>query len=398
MSAVPATLAEIEELEHRYLMGTFKRLPVAFVRGSGCSVYDTDGKEYLDLVAGIAVNLLGHSHPALVRAVAEQAAALVHTSNLYYTVPQVRLAERLVSLAFPSRVFLCNSGAEANESAIKIARKWGRTRREGAYRIITADGSFHGRTLATLAATGQAKYQEPFRPIPEGFDHVPYNDLEAIRAATGPETVAVMLEPVMGEVGVVPAAPGYLEGVRRWCDEQGLLFILDEVQTGLGRTGRWFAHQHHGVTPDVMTLAKGLGGGVPIGACLAAPRADVLEPGDHGSTFGGNPLACAAGLAVLDTIETEGLVQRAERTGLQLTAALEELPGVTEVRGRGLMVGLGLESGAASLQAECLRRGLVVNAIGDQTVRLVPPLILGPAEVERAISTLESVLSAGGRG
>ncbi|MGH7777200.1 MAG: acetylornithine transaminase [Candidatus Dormibacterales bacterium] len=387
------SLAEIQELEHRYLMGTFKRLPVAFVRGRGCSVYDSEGKEYLDLVAGIAVNLLGHAHPGLVRAVAEQVQALVHTSNLYYTLPQLALAERLVSLSFPSRVFFSNSGAEANETAIKTARKWGRTRRGGAYRVITAHGAFHGRTLGALAATGQPKYQERFQPLPEGFDHVPYNDLDALRAATGPETAAVMLEPVMGEVGVVPAAPGYLEGVRAWCDERDLLFILDEVQTGLGRTGRWFAHQHHGVKPDVMTLAKGLGGGVPIGACLAAPRADVLEAGDHGATFGGGPLACAAGLAVLGTIESEGLVGRAERVGAQLAAGLAELPGVSGVRGRGLMLGVALEGGASALQAACLERGLIVNAIGETTLRLVPPLILEPGHVERALATFEQALA-----
>src|SRR5229473_786264 len=322
-------------------MQTGRRLPVTFVRGQGCLVYDDAGNEYLDLVAGIAVNLLGHSHPDVVAAVAGQAKTLIHTSNLYFTQPQVELARRLVELSFPSRVFFCNSGAEANEAAIKIARKWGSRNRAGAHQIITTNGSFHGRTLATITAGGQPKYSDPFKPLPEGFVHVPYNDLDAIKAATSAHTVAVMLEPVMGEIGVVPAELGYLAGVRRWCDDQGLLLILDEVQTGLGRTGRWFAHQHHGITPDVMTLAKGLGGGVPIGACLAAPKADVFEPGDHGSTFGGNPLACAAALAVLNVIE---------------------------------------------------RDRLVVNAVDDNSIRFVPPLIITAEQIDRAQKTMHEVL------
>src|SRR6202165_93031 len=313
-----------QELADKYLMQTGRRQPVTFVRGQGCLVYDDAGKEYLDLVAGIAVNLLGHAHPEVADAVAAQSRKLIHASNLYFTQPQVELARRLVELSFPSRVFLCNSGAEANEAAIKIARKWGGRNRDGAYEIITTHGSFHGRTLATVTAGGQHKYSDPFNPLPDGFMHVPYNDLEAIKAATGERTVAVMLEPVMGEIGVIPAQAGYLESVRTWCDANNLLLILDEVQTGLGRTGRWFAHQHHGITPDVMTLAKGLGGGVPIGACLAAPRADVFEPGDHGSTFGGNPLACSAALAVLRVIEEEGLVGHAAEMGDVLHETLLE--------------------------------------------------------------------------
>jgi acetylornithine/N-succinyldiaminopimelate aminotransferase len=263
------------ELAERYLMQVGRRLPVTFVRGQGCLVYDDSGKEYLDLVAGIAVNLLGHSHPDVVAAVSAQAGRLIHTSNLYFTQPQVELAQRLVELSFPSRVFLCNSGAEANEAAIKLARKWGKRNRDGAFEIITTTGSFHGRTLAAVTAGGQHKYSDPFAPLPPGFVHVAFNDIGAIRAATTDKTVALMLEPVMGEIGIIPAAPGYLKAVRQWCDEQNLLLILDEVQTGLGRTGLWFAYQHAGITPDVMTLAKGLGGGVPIGACLANPRADV---------------------------------------------------------------------------------------------------------------------------
>lgn len=380
------------ELAERYLMQTGRRLPVTFVRGQGCLVYDEAGREYLDLVAGIAVNLLGHAHPEVAAAVTRQAQALIHTSNLYFTRPQVELARRLVELSFPARVFLCNSGAEANESAIKIARKWGARNRDGAFQIITTTGSFHGRTLATVTAGGQPKYSDPFKPLPAGFVHVAYNDLQAIKEATGRDTVAVMLEPVMGEIGVVPAAPGYLEGVRRWCDEKDLLLILDEVQTGLGRTGRWFAHQHHGITPDVMTLAKGLGGGVPIGACLAAPKADVFEPGDHGSTFGGNPLACAAALAVLEVVERDGLVGHAAEMGEMLHAALQTL-GAKEVRGRGLMQAIEFEEPRAKpLQQACLDAGLVVNAVDDHTVRFVPPLIITAAEIDRAHSILSEAV------
>lgn len=380
------------ELADRYLMQTGRRLPVTFVRGRGCLVYDDAGNEYLDLVAGIAVNLLGHAHPEVAAAVAGQAKTLIHTSNLYYTEPQVELARRLVELSFPSRVFFCNSGAEANEAAIKIARKWGARHRDGAHQIITTLGSFHGRTLATITAGGQPKYSDPFKPLPEGFMHVPYNDLDAIKAATGPRTVAVMLEPVMGEIGIVPAMPGYLEGVRRWCDEQGLLLILDEVQTGLGRTGRWFAHQHHGITPDVMTLAKGLGGGVPIGACLASPKADVFELGDHGSTFGGNPLACMAALAVLHVIERDGLVGHAAEMGEMLHAAILGLGG-KEVRGLGLMQAVEFEEPRAkAFQQACLDARLVVNAVDDSSIRFVPPLIITAEQVDRAQQTMREVL------
>ena len=376
------------ELADRYLMQTGRRLPVTFVRGSGCLVYDDTGREYLDLVAGIAVNLLGHAHPDVVAAVTAQANTLIHTSNLYFTQPQVELARRLVELAFPSRVFLCNSGAEANEAAIKIARKWGARSRDGAFEIITTAGSFHGRTLATVTAGGQPKYSDPFKPLPEGFVHVPYNDMDAIEAATSERTAGVMLEPVMGEIGIIPSEPGYLAAVRDWCDERNLLLILDEVQTGLGRTGRWFAHQHHGITPDVMTLAKGLGGGVPIGACLAAPRADVLEPGDHGSTFGGNPLACAAAIAVLSVIERDGLVGHAAEMGELLSASLGDL-GAKDVRGLGLMQAFELEEPSAKkFQQSCLDAGLIVNAVDDNTVRLVPPLIISAEHIERAHSVM----------
>jgi len=382
----------VPELADRYLMQTGRRLPVTFVRGRGCLVYDEAGREYLDLVAGIAVNLLGHAHPEVAAAVAAQANTLIHTSNLYYTQPQVELARRLVELSFPSRVFFCNSGAEANEAAIKLARKWGTRNRDGAYQIITTQGSFHGRTLATITAGGQPKYSDPFKPLPDGFVHVPYNDLDAIKAATGEKTVAILLEPIMGEIGVVPAHEGYLAGVRRWCDEQGLLLILDEVQTGLARTGRWFAHQHHGITPDVMTLAKGLGGGLPIGACLAAPKADVFEPGDHGSTFGGNPLACAAAIAVLHVIERDGLAGHAAEMGEVLHTAISGLGG-KEVRGLGLMQAVEFaEPRAKAFQQACLDAGLVVNAVDDNSIRFVPPLIITTEQIDRAQHTMREAL------
>jgi len=372
------------ELADRYLMQVGRRLPVTFVRGQGCLVYDEAGREYLDLVAGIAVNLLGHSHPDVVAAVAKQAGQLIHTSNLYFTQPQVGLARRLVELSFPSRVFFCNSGAEANEAAIKLARKWGTRNRDGAFEIITTTGSFHGRTLAAVTAGGQHKYSDPFKPLPEGFVHVAYNDVEAIESATSARTVAVMLEPVMGEIGVIPAEPGYLKRVRQWCDQHNLLLILDEVQTGLGRTGRWFAHQHAGITPDVMTLAKGLGGGLPIGACLANPRADVFEPGDHGSTFGGNPLACAAAATVLDVIERDGLVGHAAEMGELLHSSLQDL-GAKQVRGVGLMQAFEFEGARAKpFQQACLEAGLIVNAVDEHSVRLVPPLILTAQQIDRA--------------
>jgi predicted acetylornithine/succinylornithine family transaminase len=379
------TKQDLIDAEHTYVMGTFKRLPVTLVEGSGVMVRDDAGREYVDLVAGIAVNVLGHAHPAVRQALAEQSGRLIHTSNLYYTEPPVALAKRLVELSFPSRVFFANSGAEANEAAIKLARKWGRLNRGGAFELITTHGSFHGRTLTTVTAGGKESYSEPFGPLPPGFVHVPYGDLDAIQQATTAKTVGVLLEPIMGEVGVIPPPAGYLEGVREWCDREGLLLILDEIQTGIGRTGRWFAHQHHGITPDVMTLAKGLAGGVPIGACLAAPRADVFEPGDHGSTFGGNPLACSVGLAVLRTVEAEGLVGHAAEMGELLRDTLAGLEGLAQVRGRGLMQAAVFEQPVArQFQSRCLEEGVIVNAVDDNTVRLVPPLVISAAEIELA--------------
>lgn len=391
-----ARLDALQERALTSLMSTYARQPVGLVSGSGCTVTDVDGREYLDLVAGIAVNVLGHAHPAVLATIAEQAARLTHTSNLYYTEPQLAAAEALITTAFPSRVFFCNSGTEANEGAIKLARKWGRIHRGGATTIICARGAFHGRTMGALAATGNRRYREPFEPLPRGFVHVEYDSVEAVANAVGDDTVAVLLEPTEGEAGVMPMADDTLRGIRQLCDERNLLLILDEVQTGMGRTGRWWAHQHAGITPDVMTAAKGLGGGLPIGAILAAPRADVLEPGDHGCTFGGGPLVAAVAATVIATIEREHLVENAARVGDHLRAGLLGLgdAGVADVRGRGLMLGVALSEEIAPRAARAaLDEGLIVNAIGQRTLRVVPPLTLSIAEADMAVTRLRSALA-----
>jgi predicted acetylornithine/succinylornithine family transaminase len=384
-------VATLSQDESRYLMHTFKRQPVELVRGAGALVWDADGRELLDFVGGIAVNVLGHAHPAVVEAISRQAATLIHTSNLYYTRPQVELAERLNTLGFEGRCFFANSGAEANEAAVKLARKWGKQNRKGAYEVISALNSFHGRTLAMVAATGQPKYQQPYAPMPDGFRHVPFNDIEALRGAVSVKTVAILLEPIQGESGVIPAVDGYLAAVRDLCDRENLLLIFDEIQTGMGRTGDFYAFQGYGVVPDVVTLAKGLGGGVPIGVCIAGPRADVFEVGDHGSTFGGNPLACAAALATIEVIEKDGLVANAALAGEYLAGqANQRLSAFGTMRGKGLMQALVLrEEVAQQVQAAALEHGLIVNAIGDQVIRLVPPLIVTDADVARAINILE---------
>jgi predicted acetylornithine/succinylornithine family transaminase len=394
---VGAGLEALAQAESDFLMHTFTRQPVELVRGDRWNVYDPNGREYLDFVAGIAVNVLGHNHPAIVAAVSKQAAEAIHVSDLYYSRPQVELAKRLNELGFTGRAFYCNSGAEANECAIKVARKWGKQNRYGAYEVISANKSFHGRTLATIAATGQPKYQQPFLPMPEGFAHVDFNDIGMLRDATDERTVAVLLEPVLGESGVVPCSQEYLSAVRAWCDEKNLLLIFDEIQTGVGRTGYFYAFQGYGVTPDIVTLAKGLGGGVPIGICLAGPRADVLAPGEHGSTFGGNPLASSAALAVLEVMEREGVVDNAREVGAYLQEQLRKLGTdfgcVAEVRGIGLMQAIELDRDLArELEAAALEHGLLVNAIGSRVIRMIPPLIIGKAEVDRAIAILAQCL------
>ena len=387
-----------QELEQKYYMRTFNRQPVVLVRGEGARVWDEEGRSYLDMVAGLAVNVLGHCHPAVVEAITNQARRLIHTTNLYYTTPQLELAELLIENSCADRIFFANSGAEANEGAIKLARKWGHLHRNGAYRIITATNSFHGRTLATLAATGQPKYHKPFAPMPDGFTSVEFNDLDALKAATGPETCAVMLEVVQGESGVHLGDHDYLVGVRRWCDEQGLLLIFDEIQTGLGRTGKFLAFEHHGIEPDVFTLAKGLAGGVPIGAFLAKESCSVLTAGDHGSTFGGGPLACAAGVATVKTIFDQNLAAHSAELG---TYALEKLRAlqakhdvIEQVRGLGLMIAFDLKTETApSLVSDALRQGLILNATGPKTIRMVPPLIIGKAEVDEAVDTIDRLLA-----
>jgi acetylornithine aminotransferase len=380
-------------------MPSYQRLPVAFTRGQGVWLWDGEGRRYLDAVAGIAVCGLGHAHPAVARAVADQAGVLVHTSNLYRIPLQERLAERLTALSGMDNAFFGNSGAEANECAIKIARLYGHQRGVESPAIVVTEGAFHGRTLATLTATGNRKVQAGFEPLVQGFVRVPYGDLEALCAvaANRPDIVAVLVEPIQGEGGVVVPPPGYLSGVRELCDRQGWLMMLDEIQTGLGRTGRWFAFQHAGILPDVMTLAKSLGNGVPIGACLArGPAAALIRPGRHGSTFGGNPLACRAALAVLDTLEEERLVERAAHLGgllrERLGAALAGVPGVVEVRGLGLIIGVVLDRPCGDLVEQALALGLIINVTAERVVRLLPPLIVSDAEVADIVERLSTAI------
>jgi acetylornithine/N-succinyldiaminopimelate aminotransferase len=387
------------EMSEKYLMQTYRRQGVAFASGQGMRLTDVEGKTYLDFVAGIAVSALGHNHPALVQAISSQAGRVIHVSNLYLIPEQALTARWLVEHSALDRVFFCNSGAEANEAAIKLARKYASRVRGGRFEIVVAEHSFHGRTLAALAATAQPEYQEGFAPLPSGFVPVPLNDIDALRAAVSPATCAVLLEPVQGEGGVQPADPDYLRAVRALCDDAGLLLMLDEIQTGIGRTGRLFAYEHAGIEPDIMTLAKGLGGGFPIGAMLAKDTvARAFEPGNHGSTFGGNPLACAAALAVLTTIEREHLVDNAANVGTYLLQRLHALAGsspvITAVRGRGLMVAIDLATDAAPVVDACRAQGLLVNAVQAATLRLVPPLITTPADVDEAIEILGTVLAA----
>jgi acetylornithine/N-succinyldiaminopimelate aminotransferase len=390
------TTAALQARWQAAVMDTYGTPPVALVRGSGARVWDADGREYVDCVAGIAVNALGHAHPDLVAAVAGQLQTLGHTSNLAVTEPAVALAERLLALLDPSgrrdgRVFFCNSGAEANEAAFKLSRLSGRTR------IVAAIGGFHGRTMGALALTGQPPKQEPFRPLPGDVVFVPYGDATALAEAVDDATAAVWLEPVQGEGGVVPSPPGYLAAARNVCDATGSLLVLDEVQTGVGRTGAWFAHQHDGIEPDVVLLAKGLAGGLPIGACVAFGAAGrLLTPGSHGSTFGGNPVCAAAALAVLDVVERDGLVARAARLGADLPARIAALgsPLVDHVRGRGLLLGVVLTAPRArEVEVAARRHGLLVNAVAADVIRLAPPLVVTDADVDTALAALAAALT-----
>jgi acetylornithine aminotransferase len=393
-TAQQTTSAEWQERYAASLMNTFGPPQRVLVRGEGPYVWDVDGNRYLDLLGGIAVNVLGHAHPALVQAVTEQMSTLGHVSNFFTSFPQVRLAERLLELLgggerVEGKVFFTSSGTEANEAAFKATRRTGRTR------VVVADGAFHGRTMGALALTAKPAYREPFEPLPGDVVRVPFGDVAALEAAVDDTVAAVLLEPIQGEAGVVVPPEGYLEAARRVTSEHGALLWIDEVQTGMGRTGDWFAHRASGVTPDLVTVAKGLGGGVPIGACIGLGAAgELLQPGNHGTTFGGNPVATAAGLAVVDTIESEGLLQNARTVGDQLRADLATHPLVAETTGRGLLVGIVLtEPVAQQVATAALDAGLVVNAATPERLRLAPPLVLTAEQAAGAAKTLASLLT-----
>lgn len=390
---------ELKDFAAQYLMQTYARQPISIVRGRGAKVYDMEGREYIDFVGGIAVNILGHGHPDLVQAIQRQAAQLIHVSNLYYTEPQVRLAQMLVDHSCADRVFFCNSGAEANEAAIKLARRYGHEK-HGAdrFEIITMKNSFHGRTMATLTATGQEKVQKGFEPLVPGFVYAPFNDFPAIESLVTDKTTAIMLEPIQGEGGVHVADQAYLKSLRELCTQKDILLIFDEVQTGMGRTGTLFAYEQLGVEPDIMTLAKGLGGGMPIGACLAKDAvAAVFTAGTHASTFGGNPLACAAGLAVCRILIEGRVLEQARRMGDYLAKELADFKdrhrAVRDVRGLGLLQGLEVEIDAKAVVADCLTRGVLVNATSERVLRFVPPLIITQAEIDRVLETLSSIFN-----
>lgn len=388
-----------QELERKYYMQTFERLPLTIAKGKGARVWDENGREYLDFVGGLAVTSLGHCHPVVVEAVTEQVKTLIQTSNLFYTIPQLQLAGLLVQNSCLDRVFFCNSGAEASEGAVKLARRYGKLRLNGAFEVITLTGSFHGRTLAMTAATAQAEFQQPYIPLPSGFVNVKFNDIEAMKAATTDKICAVMLEPIQGEGGVNIPDDDYLSKVRAWCDQKGILLILDEIQTGVGRTGTLFTYEQYGVEPDIMILAKGLASGVPIGAILAKEGAAVFTPGEHGTTFGGNPLACAAGYATLKFIIDNDIPAKVKAVGEYLMTRLEGLRGkfpfITDVRGRGLLVAVEFSSDIAhSVLMACFERGLLVNKLKPNAVRFIPPLTIGNKEVDEALGILDKALAS----
>lgn len=382
-----------------YVFNTYGRSPIMLVEGKGTHVRDSEGKEYLDFVGGLAACPLGHAHPVLVKAVCEQAGKLIHVSNLFHIEPQIRLAHLLVENSFADKAFFCNSGAEANEGAIKLARKFFHDRGEhNRYNIITMQNSFHGRTLATLAATGQTKYRDGFEPHTVGFSHTPFGDFESLERMINKDTAAIMIEPIQGEGGIRIPPPDYMEKVRRLCDEREMLLILDEVQTGMGRTGKLFAHQNFGIEPDIMTLAKGLAGGVPIGALLATDRvADSFRPGNHATTFGGNPLSSAAGVAVLSEILSKGFMDRVRIMGGYLRSRLEDVAPrhriVKEVRGMGLMQAIDLTVPGADLVSIMRNSGVLVNCTSDTVIRFLPPLTVSGQEIEEMITILEASLT-----
>jgi len=389
---------QILGLTQTYVANTYSRFPIALVRGKGCRVWDADGKQYLDFVAGIAVNNLGHGHPAVLRAIQRQSKKLIHVSNLYHTAPQAELAAALCQNSFAERVFFCNSGAEANEAAIKLVRRYGVERLGGRYEIISTFNSFHGRTLATLTATGQEKVRVGFDPLPEGFRQVPYDDLSAMEQAIDAKTAAILVEPIQGEGGVIVPRDGYLRGLRELSSAKGILLVFDEVQVGMGRTGKLFAYEHFGITPDIMTLAKALGGGLPLGAMLARDEvARSLSPGSHASTFGGNPVVCSAGLAVLKTLTRNGVLENCVKMGKLLLDGLQSLqasfPVIQEIRGKGLLLGVELDCEAAKIVEECLREGLLINGTANRVLRLLPPLIVKKKEIEQALDILAKILA-----
>jgi len=386
------------DLAHRYLFQNYARAPLCLVRGEGARVWDTDGREYLDFVGGIAVDALGHSHPKIVGAIREQATALLQVSNLYQIPSQIHLAKLLCDHSFGDRAFFCNSGAEANEAAIKLARKYAsQTRSTDCYEIVTMQGAFHGRTYGALSATPNEKYQHGFGPLVPGFKYVPYGDITAAERAVDNRTAAILVEPIQGEGGVNVPPDDYLAGLRRICDASGALLILDEIQTGMGRTGRLWAHQHAGIEPDVMTLAKALASGIPIGAMVAKEFcAGVMVAGTHGTTFGGNPFATTVGVATLTTMLEDKLPDRADRVGSHLMAQLRalagRLPAIRAVRGKGLLVGIDLDRPAGAVVSACRDRGLLVLTAGDQILRMTPPLVIDDTDADRAVGILEAVL------
>jgi acetylornithine/N-succinyldiaminopimelate aminotransferase len=382
-----------KELEKKLIFHTTNRVPVVLVRGKGVYVWDDKGNKYIDFVAGWAVDSLGHCHPALVKAVKKQVGTLIQTSNQFYTVPQLKLAKLLIENSCFNEAFFCNSGAEANEGAVKLARRYGKLKLNGAYEVITALNSFHGRTLAMTAASGQKKFHDPYTPLPVGFINVEYNSVDALRKAVGSNTCAIMLEPVQGEGGVNVPAVNYIKEVRQLCDEKGILLILDEVQTGLGRVGALFAYQKLNAEPDIMTLAKGLGSGLPIGAILAKEHASVFVPGDHNATYGGNPLVCAGSLAVVEYIINNKIPAKAEALGKYFLGELEKLKSefgfISDVRGMGLLLGMEFKNNIAEkLVLACLTKGLLINMVKPNMIRFMPPLIVEKDQIDKVISIL----------
>jgi len=390
---------DVAALTDKYVAKTYARTPIALVKGRGCKVWDADGKEYLDFLCGIAVNSLGHCHPAIVKAIKQQAQQLLHVSNLYHIQPQAELARDLCRHCFADRAFFCNSGAEANEAAIKLARRYGQEKMGGKYEIISTHNSFHGRTLATLAATGQEKVRAGYDPLPAGFRQVPYNDLGAVEAAIdGQKTIAILIEPIQAEGGVIVANEIYMLGLRELCDQRGLLLIFDEVQTGLGRTGKLFGYEHFGVKPDIMTLAKALGGGLPLGAMLARDEvANSFGPGSHASTFGGNPVSCAAGLAVMNALLNEGVLRNCVQMGKYLVRGLEGLKKrfsfIREIRGKGLLIGVELTIEGSKIADACVKEGLLLNCTASKVLRFAPPLTIKKSDIDRGLAILETVLA-----